>query len=275
MIKIFKQKKDVLIFIIGLALVCYPIISNYIENNNYQDLIKTYENKANSLDDEKKQQIINTANDWNTALYLKQQGLSVNNQNDYESILNISDGIMGSIEIPKINVNIAIYHGTDDEVLSVGAGHLEDTSLPVGGENTHAVLTSHRGLPSSKLFTRLDELQINDMFYINILDKTLAYKIYNIDVLKPEVLQEQGFVIEDGKDIVSLVTCTPYGINTHRLVITAKRVPYSKKEKNSIKTALPSLREIVFYSLPLLFSVIGILIFKNKKKGAKRKCKKN
>lgn len=275
MIKIFKQKKDVLIFIIGLALVCYPIISNYIENNNYQDLIKTYENKANSLDDEKKQQIINTANDLNTALYLKQQGLSVNNQNDYESILNISDGIMGSIEIPKINVNIAIYHGTDDEVLSVGAGHLEDTSLPVGGENTHAVLTSHRGLPSSKLFTRLDELQINDMFYINILDKTLAYKIYNIDVLKPEVLQEQGFVIEDGKDIVSLVTCTPYGINTHRLVITAKRVPYSKKEKNSIKTALPSLREIVFYSLPLLFSVIGILIFKNKKKGAKRKCKKN
>lgn len=275
MIKIFKQKKDVLIFIIGLALVCYPIISNYIENNNYQDLIKTYENKANSLDDEKKQQIINTANDWNTALYLKQQGLSVNNQNDYESILNISDGIMGSIEIPKINVNIAIYHGTDDEVLSVGAGHLEDTSLPVGGENTHAVLTSHRGLPSAKLFTRLDELQINDMFYINILDKTLAYKIYNIDVLKPEVLQEQGFVIEDGKDIVSLVTCTPYGINTHRLVITAKRVPYSEKEKNSIKTALPSLREIVFYSLPLLFSVIGILIFKNKKKGAKRKCKKN
>lgn len=275
MIKIFKQKKDVLIFLLGLALVCYPIISNYIENSNYQDLIKTYENKANSLDDEKKQQIINTANDWNTALYLKQQGLSVNNQNDYESILNISDGIMGSIEIPKINVNIAIYHGTDDEVLSVGAGHLEDTSLPVGGENTHAVLTSHRGLPSSKLFTRLDELQINDMFYINILDKTLAYKIYNIDVLKPEVLQEQGFVIEDGKDIVSLVTCTPYGINTHRLVITAKRVPYSKKEKNSIKTALPSLREIVFYSLPLLFSVIGILIFKNKKKGAKRKCKKN
>lgn len=275
MIKIFKQKKDVLIFLLGLALVCYPIISNYIENSNYQDLIKTYENKANSLDDEKKQQIINTANDWNTSLYLKQQGLSVNNQNDYESILNISDGIMGSIEIPKININIAIYHGTDDEVLSVGAGHLEDTSLPVGGENTHAVLTSHRGLPSSKLFTRLDELQINDMFYINILDKTLAYKIYNIDVLKPEVLQEQGFVIEDGKDIVSLVTCTPYGINTHRLVITAKRVPYSKKEKNSIKTALPSLREIVFYSLPLLFSVIGILIFKNKKKGAKRKCKKN
>lgn len=275
MIKIFKQKKDVLIFIIGLALVCYPIISNYIENNNYQDLIKTYENKANSLDDEKKQQIINTANDWNKALYLKQQGLSVNNQNDYESILNIGNGIIGTIEIPKIEINLPIYHGTNDDVLSVGAGHLEDTSIPVGGENTHAVLTSHRGLPSSKLFTRLDELQINDMFYINILDKTLAYKIYNIDVLKPEVLQEQGFVIEDGKDIVSLVTCTPYGINTHRLVITAKRVPYSEKEKNSIKTALPSLREIVFYSLPLLFSVIGILIFKNKKKGAKRKCKKN
>lgn len=267
--KIFNSKKDILIFLLGLALVCYPIVSNLIENKNHQDIIKTYENKANSLDDEKKQQIINTANDWNTALYLKQQGLSVNNQNDYESILNISDGIMGSIEIPKINVNIAIYHGTDDEVLSVGAGHLEDTSLPVGGENTHAVLTSHRGLPSSKLFTRLDELQINDMFYINILDKTLAYKIYNIDVLKPEVLQEQGFVIEDGKDIVSLVTCTPYGINTHRLVITAKRVPYSKKEKNSIKTALPSLREIVFYSLPLLFSVIGIFIFKKKRKEQK------
>ena len=271
MLKLFRQKKDVLIFIIGLALVCYPIVSNFIENNSYHDLIKTYENRVDNLSDEKKQQIIDSANDWNRNLYLKQQGMSIKSQN-YNNILNINDGVMGSIEIPKIDVNIAIYHGTDDEILSVGAGHLEDTSLPVGGENTHTVLTSHRGLPSSKLFTRLDELEINDLFYINVLDKTLAYKIYKTDVVKPEEIVQRGFEIESGKDIATLVTCTPYGINTHRLIITGERVDYSKKQKDSIKTALPSLREIVFYSLPVLFSMIGILIFK--KKGAE-KCKKN
>lgn len=266
------KKKDIIIFVIGLALVCYPIFSNLIENINHQNTIKTYESKTDSLDKKEQQQIINTANNWNSALYLKQKGLSVYDQNEYESVLNISDGIMGSIEIPKIDVNLAIYHGTDDATLSVGAGHLKDTSLPLGGKNTHTVLTSHRGLPSAKLFTRLDELQINDLFYINVLDKTLAYKIYNIDVVKPEVIEKQGFEIVDEKDLATLITCTPYGINTHRLVITGKRVPYSQKEKDSIKTALPSFREIIFYAIPIVFSGIGILIFK--KKGAKRCIKK-
>ncbi|WP_305133036.1 hypothetical protein [Thomasclavelia cocleata] len=118
MLKIFKQKKDVLIFIIGLALVCYPIVSNFIENNSYHDLIKTYENRVDNLSDEKKQQIIDSANDWNRNLYLKQQGMSIKSQN-YNNILNINDGVMGSIEIPKINVNIAIYHGTDDNILNI------------------------------------------------------------------------------------------------------------------------------------------------------------
>ena len=268
--KIFNSKKDMLIFLLGLALVCYPIVSNLIENKNHQDIIKTYENTLNDLSSLEIKKILYEAQKWNEDLYLKQHGLSTSNYTiNYYDILNINDGIMGSIEIPKIDVNIAIYHGTEDEVLSAGAGHIKDTSMPIGGENTHAVLTSHRGLPSAKLFTRLDELKKRDKFYINILNDTLAYEIDEINVIEPSVLEEQGFPIEEGKDLVTLVTCTPYGINTHRLVITAHRIPYDEKEKESIEKNSPSFREIIFYSIPILFSGIGIFIFKKKRKEQK------
>ena len=157
-----------------------------------------------------------------------------------------------------------VYHGTDSDVLNVGAGHLEDSSLPVGGNNTHTVLTGHRGLPSSKLFTRLDELKKDDLFFIKVIDKTLAYKINKIEVVLPDKV---SYSIIDNQDLATLITCTPYGLNTHRLVITGKRVPYEEKEKKSIKSSIPSLREIIFYVIPVLFSVAGILFFR--KRGVK------
>lgn len=268
--KIFNSKKDVLIFLLGLALVCYPIVSNLIENKNHQDIIKTYENTLNDLSGLEIKKILYEAQKWNENLYQKQHGILLSDNSDnYNDILNINDGIMGSIEIPSIDLNIAIYHGTSDDVLSTGAGHFKDTSLPVGGKNTHAVLTSHRGLPSAKLFTRLDELKLNDKFYIKILNDILAYQIEAINVVEPSVLEEQGFLIEEGKDLVTLITCTPYGINTHRLVITAHRIPYDEKEKESIEKNLPSFREIIFYSIPILFSGIGIFILKKKRKEQK------
>ncbi|OUQ02265.1 class C sortase [Erysipelatoclostridium sp. An15] len=264
---ILKRRKDILIFFIGLALVCYPIISNYFENITQEKMIKTYDNQVNNLSSDNINDMLDEAKKWNENLYQKQHGiLSSDNSNNYNDILNINDGIMGSIEIPSIDLNIAIYHGTSDEVLSTGAGHFNDTSLPIGGENTHAVLTSHRGLPSAKLFTRLDELKLNDKFYIKILNDTLAYQIEAINVIEPSVLEEQGFPIEEGKDIITLITCTPYGINTHRLVITAHRIPLNLKEKKLIQQNIPSFREIAFYSIPVIFSVIGIFIFKKKRK---------
>ena len=257
-------KKDILIFITGLALVSYPVISNYIESREQAGQIDTYNNSINELSSANKQTMLNEAHEWNDNLYSKQKGLSEDSGLEYENVLDFGNGVIGTVEIPKIKVNMPVYHGTDSDVLNVGAGHLEDSSLPVGGNNTHTVLTGHRGLPSSKLFTRLDELKKDDLFFIKVIDETLAYKINKIEVVLPDKV---SYSIIDNQDLATLITCTPYGLNTHRLVITGKRVPYEEKEKKSIKSSMPSLREIIFYVIPVLFSVAGILFFR--KRGVK------
>lgn len=258
-------KKDIVIFIIGLALVCYPIISNYVASKDNASLISTYDKQVDNLSSAEKKEMIKNAEQWNDKLYRQQKGISVNDNLEYMDILNIGNGIIGTIEIPKIEVNLPIYHGTNDDVLSVGAGHLEDTSIPVGGENTHTVITGHSGLPSNKLFTRLDELEKNDKFYIYVLDEVLAYEIDKIEVVLPE---NANYQIEDGKDLATLVTCTPYGINTHRLLVTGHRIPYKQSVKDKIRKNLPSNHELIIYAIPLVFIVLAIIIFK--KKGAKK-----
>ena len=150
-------------------------------------------------------------------------------------------------------------------MLNIGAGHVEDSSMPVGGINTHTVITGHSGLPSNKLFTRLDELEKNDKFYIYILDEVLAYEIDKIEIVLPE---KADYIIEDGKDLATLVTCTPYGINTHRLLVTGHRVQYEQGVKDAIRKSLPSLHELIIYTIPLLFIILGIIIFR--RKGAKK-----
>lgn len=258
-------RKDILIFIIGLALVCYPIASNYFESKEQNSLISTYQSKADKLNQDQIKMQLESAKKWNDNLFLSQSGLSTGlNDLKYEDVLNIENDVIGSIEIPKIEVNIPIFRGTDADKLSVGAGHLEDSSFPVGGKNTHTVLTAHRGLPSSKLFTRLDELTKNDVFYLKVLNQTLAYKIDEIEVLRPE---EVSYPIQSERDLATLITCTPYGLNTHRLVLSGHRIPYIESDKEKIKSKLPSLREIAFYTIPLVFSITGIFIFR-KKKGA-------
>lgn len=255
-------KKDVFIFMIGLTVCCYPIISNYLEQIRQSNQISTYENNLGDLNKSEVDEMIEDAIKWNENLLIKQKGIAVVDELKYEDMLEISNGVIGSIEIPKIDVNMPIYHSVDDNALSVGAGHLEDSSLPIGGKSTHAALTGHRGLPSSKLFTRLDELIIGDLFYLNVLNSNLAYIVDKIQVLSPDQVR---YEIEDGKDLVTLITCTPYGINTERLVITGYRVDYQEDKKNSIDSKLSSVREIVFYILPLFLSFVGILIFKKRK----------
>lgn len=258
-------KKDIVIFIIGLALVCYPIISNYVASKDNASLISTYDKQVDNLSSAEKKEMIKNAEQWNDKLYRQQKGISIDDNLDYLNILNINNGIIGTIEIPVIDVNLPIYHGTSDDILNIGTGHVEDSSMPVGGTNTHTVITGHSGLPSNKLFTRLDELEKNDKFYIYILDKVLAYEIDKIEIVLPE---KADYTIEDGKDLATLVTCTPYGINTHRLLVTGHRIQYDQGVKNTIRKSLPSSHELIIYTIPLLFVVLGIIIFR--KKGAKK-----
>lgn len=263
MSKIFR--KDIFIFIMGIALVCYPIISNCVASKDNASLISTYDKQVDNLSSAEKKEMIKNAEQWNDKLYRQQKGISVDDNLDYLNILNIGNGIIGSIEIPQIDVSLPIYHGTNDDVLNIGAGHVEDSSMPVGGINTHTVITGHSGLPSNKLFTRLDELEKNDKFYIYILDEVLAYEIDKIEIVLPEKVD---YTIEDGKDLATLVTCTPYGINTHRLLVTGHRIPYDQGIKDKIKQKLPSNHELVIYLIPVVFIILGFIIFI--RKGAKK-----
>lgn len=242
-------------------------------------MISTYESKVKHTDKAKINEQIQRAHNYNDMLF-QTMGASVGDidtdilsDESYENILNLSDnGIMGSIEIPKIGVDLPIYHGTSDDVLSNGVGHLQNSSFPVGGENTRTVLTGHRGLPNAKLFTRLDELKKDDLFYIHVGNKTLAYQIYKIEIVKKEEAPDV-LGIEEGKDLATLLTCTPYGINTHRLILTGKRVPYSEKKKEAIEPEMMSWRELLFTALPFLivFMLVIRFIILNKRKERKLK----
>ena len=253
-----------IIFIIGFLICIYPLGSSIIESFYQREAIATYENAVNNIDRAELELEYNKAEEYNSALFnyknniLNTNSISVLGEESYNNILDMGNGIMGSIEIPKINVNLPIYHGTSDEVLSVGVGHVYNSSLPIGGINTRSVLTGHRGLPNAKLFTRLDEIVEGDLFFVRIQDKTLAYKVNNIEVIEPEDIDAVNII--EGKDLVSLITCTPYGINTHRLVVTGERVPYESSEYESIESNRMSNREILFASIPFIFLTLAVVL---------------
>ena len=267
-----------ILVIIGIGLCSVPLVSSIHSGIQQNNMISTYESEVKQTDKSKVKEQIQSAQKYNDMLF-QTRGASVGNidteilsDENYESILNLTGkGIMGSIEIPKIGVDLPIYHGTSDDVLSNGAGHLQNSSFPVGGENTRTVLTGHRGLPNAKLFTRLDELKKDDLFYIHVGNKTLAYQIYKIEIVKKEEAPDV-LGIEEGKDLATLLTCTPYGINTHRLILTGKRVPYSEKKKAAIEPEMMSWRELLFTALPFLIVFMLIVRFiYNKRKERKLK----
>lgn len=252
------------IFAVGFVCCLYPLASSIVEGYYQKNAVVSYQNTVSNSNSEDLELDYKKAEEYNEALFSYNMGATVGStslgilgEDSYESILNVGNGIMGSIEIPKISVNLPIYHGTSDNVLSVGVGHVYGSSFPVGGINTRSVLTGHRGLPNAKLFTRLDELENGDLFFVRVHDKTLAYKVYDIQVIKPEQVDVINAV--EGKDLVSLITCTPYGVNTHRLVVTGERVPFEKTEYESIKKDTMSFRELAFAGLPFVF--VGIVVF--------------
>lgn len=251
-----------LVFIVGFLILLAPLVMNFIQGQHQKDAVSAYKSSVDNRSAEEIAKLLSDAEEYNNMLF-QSNGAVVDNLNtsilsdeSYNSLLDQSNGIMGSIEIPKIDVDLPIYHGTSDEVLQVGIGHIQGTSLPIGGENTHCVLSGHRGLPGSKLFTRLDEMEEGDLFFIQVLGETLAYKVYNIQVVEPDDVSVME--IEAGRDDCSLITCTPYGLNTHRLVVTGERVPYEKAQYDNIDGQLPSIRELLFIIIPFALLATGI-----------------
>lgn len=228
-----------LIFLIGLGILLYPAVSDYVNEKNASRAIASYDESVDAMAEEDYSKDLQEARAYNE--YLSQfSNLSVaartemdREDNTYYSTLDVTGtGIMGTINIPAIDVKLPVYHGTDEGVLQVAVGHYLGSSLPVGGESTHAILTGHRGLPSAKLFTDLDRLEIGDVFYLKVLGEILEYQIDQIEIVLPSELD--SLAITEGEDYVTLVTCTPYGINSHRMLVRGTRVEYDGKYEEEV-----------------------------------------
>ena len=210
----------ILVFFLGLSLVLYPSVSDYWNSLHQSRAIATYAEEVSGLDTGRYEQLWAEAVDYNRTLRDRDNAflLSETQKAAYDGLLNVGgNGVMGYIEIPTIGVSLPIYHGTDEGVLQIAVGHIEWTSLPVGGESSHCVISGHRGLPSAKLFTNLDKLVVGDTFLFRVLDETLTYEVDQILIVEPQ--EVSALTIREGEDLCTLVTCTPYGINTHRLLV--------------------------------------------------------
>ena len=215
----------IVVLLIGLSLLLYPSFSNYWNSFTSSKAIGSYAAEVSGLDEDRYQHIWQNAYSYNQSIKTRanKYALTEEMNEEYQSLLNVGGtGIMGYIEISSLGVSLPIYHGTSDAVLQIAVGHLDWTSLPVGGEGTHCVLSGHRGLPSAKLFTNLDKLVVGDTFILRILDEILTYEVDQILIVEPH--ETKDLQIEEGEDLCTLVTCTPYGINSHRLLVRGHRV---------------------------------------------------
>ena len=278
-----------LMFLIGFGILFYPTVSDQWNTYRQSKLISNYESTVEEMTE------VDFTEEWEKAKAFDATLIQNNLYGDvfgedngelenteYWKVLNVAnDGVMGYLSIPKINVKNAIYHGTGDKVLQTGIGHLNGTKLPIGGESTHSVLAAHRGLPTARLFTDVDQLRKGDMFYIHVLDEVLAYQVDQIldmvDKGDHEALAN-ALQIEEGKDQVTLFTCTPYGVNSHRLLVRGTRVPYSGEEEVETSVAETMLKSVQNYymiylilGLSITFLIILFMRFLFKKKDRKRK----
>lgn len=271
-----KHFSTILLFIIlfiGLALLLYPSFSDWWNSFHQSRAIASYSGEVANLDQDKYQEIWNAAWDYNQSLLDRPNDfiLSDEQKASYEQLLNVGgNGVMGYIEIPSLGVTLPIYHGTDEAVLQIAVGHLEWTSLPVGGESSHCVLSGHRGLPSARLFTDLDELITGDIFVLHVLDELLTYEVDQILIVEPN--DTDALMIEEGKDLCTLVTCTPYGINSHRLLVRGTRIENIEEAKavhvtaDAIQIEPLLIAPIVAIPILLLLLISLLLPHKNKRK---------
>lgn len=269
-----------LLFLIGFLILAYPTIANQWNTYRQEQLISHYDTVLEKLEPEDltdEWALAHSYNDTFSENDIYTDAFGIEDQElentEYWKVLNIAgDGVMGYLSIPKIRVKLSIYHGTSNEVLETGVGHLGGTKLPIGGTSTHSVLSAHRGLPSAKLFTDIDQLKAGDRFYIHVLDENLAYEVDQIlpmvdkddmDTLK-QVLQ-----VEEGQDYVTLFTCTPYGVNTHRLLVRGHRVPYNgelEEKATPVDTMVESIQNYYMFYLILGIAITILIILIIRKK---------
>ena len=238
--KLTRTLLPALIFVIGLGVLLYPAVSDLWNQHRQNSLISSYTETVAQMSKTDYSDYLEAARAYNAALksdlHDAFSGQAPDENDVYWTLLNLdNNGVMGYIEIPKINVRLALYHGTGEDALQHGVGHLAGTSLPVGGENTHCVLSGHRGLPSALLFTDLDQMENGDRFYLHVLGDTLAYEVDQVLVVEPDDVS--ALTIAQGQDYVTLVTCTPYGVNTHRLLVRGHRVPLENPDGQTVSTA--------------------------------------
>ena len=258
-----------LLFLAGLGILCYPTVSDQWNTYRQSRLISSYEETVSGMEPEDYTREWEAAERYNDTfrqnnLYGDVFGASGEDlkETEYWQVLNIAgDGVMGYLSIPKINIRLSVCHGTEEEILQTGVGHIYGTKLPMGGEGTHSVLAAHRGLPGARLFTDIDQLVLGDRFYIHILDEILAYEV---DQILPMVDKDdmntltEALSAAEGEDQVTLFTCTPYGVNSHRLLVRGKRVPYSGEEEEAAAPVDSMLRAVQNYYM--LYLILGLSV---------------
>lgn len=259
------------ILIIGLSLVLYPSFSDWWNSFHQSRAVASYVEQVAVMEEDQYQEIWNAAWEYNKDLLVRPNDylLTDEQQQTYQTLLNVGgNGIMGYIEIPTLKVVLPIYHGTDEAVLQVAIGHLPWTSLPVGGESSHSVISGHRGLPSARLFTDLDQLVVGDVFIFRVLDEILTYEVDQIRIVEPHITDD--LLIQEGEDLCTLVTCTPYGINSHRLLVRGHRI--ANLEESSITRVTADAIQIEpmivapFVASPMLLALLIMLMVPKRKK---------
>ena len=263
----------ILILLIGLSLMLYPSFADWWNSFHSSRAIASYEEQVANIDDAQYEELWNAARDYNQSLLHRPNDfiLSDEQQEIYKSLLDIGgNGIMGYIEIPTIDVMLPIYHGTEESVLQIAVGHLDWTSLPVGGAGSHCVLSGHRGLPSARLFTDLDKLKVGDVFMLHVLNEILTYEIDQILIVEPQ--DTDPLLIEPGKDLCTMITCTPYGINSHRMLVRGHRIESQEEPKDIRITAdavrIEPLMVAPIVAVPILLVLLIILLLPKQKKGS-------
>jgi len=265
------NKVILLLLIVGLAIFSYPLIANYVSTTGHVKEIENYDEIMKELDEKQKKDAERRAKEHNEKIKEEEQafidpfdnGTENAGSKSYYDALNIGE-VMAVLDIPKLNLHLPIYHGSNEKVLSRGVGHLENTALPVGGEGTHSVLTAHRGLPSATLFRHLDKLEPGDVYFISVLDETYAYEVQEQNIVLPN--ETDWLQQVEGKELSTLLTCEPYMINTHRLLVTGERIPYEEaRDKMPIKRA-PQFDTLMIMGLVILILFTLLVVITKRRK---------
>ncbi len=261
----------VIVFLIGLSLLLYPSVASYVNSLHQSTAVTRYTNDLSNMNQEKYEEVLASADAYNQRMVENGVAYHLNEAQaaDYERQLDVSSSkVMGYVSIPSIRCELPIYHGTDKGTLAVGIGHLEWTSLPVGGEGTHCVLSGHRGLPSARLFTDLDLVHIGDIFQITVMNRELTYEVDQILIVLPE--ETDALLPIAGEDYCTLVTCTPYGVNSHRLLVRGHRIANPKQaSKTVLSSDAVQIKPIIiapFFAIPLLLVLFSVVLVKDRKK---------